>query len=133
MALATFLAFFFYRDGEGLVRAVGRILARLAGDLGDELLVTIDSTVRSVVHSVFGTALAQAAVAVIALLIAGIPGALPPGMATFFLSMVPIGPPLVWGAPRSGCSDRDRSAGQSSWWRGDSWRSAALMTSSSRI
>lgn len=97
IALATFIAFFFYRDGEGLVRAVGRILARLAGDLGDELLVTIDSTVRSVVHSVFGTALAQAAVAVIGLLIAGVPGAFSLGVATFFLSLVPIGPPLVWG------------------------------------
>ncbi|MEO7761598.1 MAG: AI-2E family transporter, partial [Casimicrobiaceae bacterium] len=97
MTLATFIAFFFYREGEALVRATREILENLAGDLGDELLTTIDNTVTGVVHGIFGTALAQALVALIGFLIAGVPGALLLGMATFFLSMIPIGPPLVWG------------------------------------
>src|SRR5258707_5065387 len=35
--------------------------------------------------------------ALIGLVIAGVLGALLLGMATFFLSMIPVGPPLVWG------------------------------------
>ncbi len=97
MVLATFIGFFFYRDGDLLVRGTRKILEKLAGDLGDELLTTIDNTVTGVVHGIFGTALAQAAVAVVGFLIAGVPGALLLGMATFFLSMIPVGPPLVWG------------------------------------
>lgn len=97
MVLAVFICFFFYRDGEMLIRAARKILERLAGDLGDELLTTIDSTVTGVVHGIFGTALAQASAAVISFLIAGVPGALLLGLATFFLSLIPVGPPLVWG------------------------------------
>ena len=97
LVLATFIGFFFYRDGETLVAAVRKILERLAGELGDDLLVTIDNTVAGVVNGIFGTALAQAAVAMIGFLIAGVPGALTLGTITFFLSMVPVGPPLVWG------------------------------------
>ena len=97
LVMAIMIAFFFYRDGENLVRVSGKILEKLAGDLSDELLVTIDNTVTGVVHGIFGTALAQAAVAVLGFLIAGVPGALVLGTATFFLSMIPIGPPLVWG------------------------------------
>jgi len=97
MVLATFIGFFFYRDGDLLIRGTRKILEKLAGDLGDELLTTIDNTVTGVVHGIFGTALAQAVVAVIGFLIAGVPGALLLGIATFFLSMIPVGPPLVWG------------------------------------
>jgi len=97
LTFAVFVGFFFYRDGEMLVRAAGRILEKLAGNLGGELLLTIESTVTGVVHGIFGTALAQAITAVIGLVIAGVPGALLLGMATFFLSMIPVGPPLVWG------------------------------------
>lgn len=97
MVFATFVGFFFYRDGEVLVQATRKILAKLAGNLGDELLSTIDNTVTGVVHGIFGTALAQALVAVIGFLVAGVPAALALGTATFFLSMIPIGPPLVWG------------------------------------
>lgn len=97
MTVATFIGFFFYRDGETLVRAARQILRKLAGELGDSLLQTIDHTVAGVVHGIFGTALAQATVAVIGFLIADVPGALALGTATFFLSMIPVGPPLIWG------------------------------------
>jgi predicted PurR-regulated permease PerM len=97
LVLAVFIGFFFYRDGEDLVRAIRKILEKLAGDLGEGLLVTIDNTVTGVVNGIFGTALAQAVVAMIGFLIAGVPGALTLGAVTFFLSMIPVGPPLVWG------------------------------------
>lgn len=97
LVLATFIVYFFYRDGDELVQAGRTILRKLAGGLGDELLATIESTVTGVVHGIFGTALAQAMVAVIGFVVAGVPAALALGAATFLLSMVPIGPPLVWG------------------------------------
>ncbi len=46
--------------------------------------------------SVYGTALAQAVVAGIGFAIAGVPRAGLLTLLTFFLSVVPIGPPLVW-------------------------------------
>jgi predicted PurR-regulated permease PerM len=97
LTFATFIAFFFYRDGESLVQAARTILAKLAGDLGDTLLATINGTVIGVVHGIFGTALAQALVALIGFVVAGVPGAPALAAATFLLSMVPVGPPLVWG------------------------------------
>jgi len=97
LVFAAFVGYFFYRDGEALVEAARKILARLAGPLGDELLATIASTVAGVVNGIFGTALAQALVALLGFLVAGVPGALALGTATFFLSMVPVGPPLIWG------------------------------------
>jgi predicted PurR-regulated permease PerM len=97
LAFAAFIAFFFYRDGDALVQAARAILLKLAGDLGDTLLSTINGTVIGVVHGIFGTALAQAVVALVGFLLAGVPGALALASATFLLSMVPIGPPVVWG------------------------------------
>ncbi len=97
LALAMFIGFFFYRDGEALALALRTALDRLAGGLGRELLQTIHATVTGVVHGIFGTALAQAAVALVGFLIAGVPAAFLLAVATFFLSVLPIGPPLVWG------------------------------------
>jgi len=96
MVFAAFIGFFLYRDAEALIQALRNGLSRLAGDLGEELLSTIHDTVAGVVQGVFGTALAQAVVAVIGFLIAGVPGAFLLGAATFFLSLIPIGPPLLW-------------------------------------
>jgi predicted PurR-regulated permease PerM len=97
MVVATFIGFFFYRDGELLMASIRKALDRLAGELATNLLSTIQHTVTGVVHGVFGTALAQAMVAVAGFLIAGVPAALLLGVGTFFLSLIPIGPPLIWG------------------------------------
>jgi predicted PurR-regulated permease PerM len=42
-------------------------------------------------------------------LIAGVPGAVLLGFATFFLSMVPIGPPLIWGGAAAWLYGQDQS------------------------
>jgi predicted PurR-regulated permease PerM len=97
LVLASFIGFFFYRDGEALVLAVRRLLDKIAGGLGKALLETIDSTVTGVIHGIFGTALAQALVALAGFLIAGVPAAFLLAVATFFLSIIPVGPPLIWG------------------------------------
>lgn len=97
MTFAAFIGFFFFRDGDSLIQTLRVGLEKLAGTIGAQLLTTIHGTVAGVVHGIFGTALAQALVAWIGFLIAGVPGAFLLGVATFFLSMVPIGPPLIWG------------------------------------
>ena len=96
MVFALFVGFFFYRDGESLIQMLRYGLNKLAGHLGVELLTTIHHTVASVVQGVFGSALAQAIVATIGFMIAGVPGAFLLGAATFFVSLLPIGPPIFW-------------------------------------
>lgn len=97
LVMATFVAFFFYRDGESLMASIRKVLERLAGSLAGEILATTQHTVTGVVHGVFGTALAQALVAVAGFTIAGVPGALLLGIGTFFFSLAPVGPPIIWG------------------------------------
>jgi predicted PurR-regulated permease PerM len=97
LVLAVFIGFFFYRDGDTLLDCIRKSLDKLAGPLGEELLVTIDGTITGVVYGTFGTGLAQGLVALIGFLIAGVPGAFLLGTATFFLSILPIGPPIIWG------------------------------------
>jgi predicted PurR-regulated permease PerM len=53
--------------------------------------------VKGVVYGLIGTALAQAAVALVGFLIAGVPGATLLAALTFVLSLVPMGPVLLWG------------------------------------
>ena len=62
-----------------------------------EVLDIIVSTTRSVFIGIVGTAAAQAVVAFIGFLIAGVPGAFLLSVGTFVLSVVPMGPVLLWG------------------------------------
>jgi len=48
------------------------------------------------VYGILGTALTQAVVAGIGFVIAGVPGASVLALLTFFLSVLPMGPPLIW-------------------------------------
>ncbi len=96
--IALFVAFFFYRDGERVRRLLIEGMVRLAGpQYGAQIISTAQSAVKGVVYGLLGTAFAQAAVAVIGFLIAGVPGAFLLGALTFILSLVPMGPVLVWG------------------------------------
>src|SRR4029453_18269321 len=63
---------------------------------GKHLLAVAGNTVRGVVYGILGTALVQAVMAGIGFLIAGVPGAALLALLTFFLSVVPVGPPLIW-------------------------------------
>ena len=97
LSLTAFIAFFFYRDGAALMAAAQTATHRIAGYLAPGLLQTVGGTVQGVVYGLVGTAIAQGLVAVIGFLIAGVPGAPLLGFLTFLLSMVPVGPPLIWG------------------------------------
>ncbi len=95
-ALIAFIGFFFYRDGVALARTLRNGISRVAGNLTDPLLEIVGSTVNAVIYGLVGTGLAQGVAAVIGFLIAGVPGALLLGFITFFLSIVPAGPPALW-------------------------------------
>lgn len=97
MSLATFIGFFLYRDGDALVHALGGTMDRLAGPRAADLLNLINNTVKGVMYGLLGTALAQGFVAAIGFAIAGVPAVLLLAMATFLLSLIPLGPPLIWG------------------------------------
>ena len=76
LTLSIVFAFFFYRDGPRLAAFVLSLLERLIGDRAQYYLDLVAGTVQRVVNGVIGTAAAQAVLALIGFLIAGIPGAL---------------------------------------------------------
>ncbi|WP_313519120.1 AI-2E family transporter [Pseudomonas sp.] len=96
LALSLVLVFFFYRDGPRMADFVLRLLERLIGERADHYQRLVAGTIQRVVNGVIGTAAAQALLAMIGFAIAGIPGALVLGLLTFVLSLIPVGPPLVW-------------------------------------
>lgn len=97
LALVLFVVFFLYRDGTKVSHALYVGAHKLGGELGEEMLEKTRGTVVGVMLGIVGTAAAQGTVAMLGFLIAGIPAAVLLGFATFFLSMIPIGPPLIWG------------------------------------
>ncbi|MDD2833092.1 MAG: AI-2E family transporter [Methylotenera sp.] len=97
LLLVVFVAFFFYRDGRWLAQSVVAMAHRLGGSFGEEMLRLSCNTAKGVMLGIFGTAVAQASVALLGFLIAGVPMPLLLALATFFLSVVPVGPPLIWG------------------------------------
>ena len=97
VSLAVFVSFFLYRDGEAIVAALQRGMDKLIGAPGAHVADTVCRTVRGVMYGLLGTALAQAAVAAVGFLLAGVPAVALLSVATFLLSLVPVGPPLVWG------------------------------------
>lgn len=97
LMLSVLIVFFLFRDGESVTAHLAAVLERLAGARGRHLLHLAHGTVGGVVYGIIGTALAQGVLAGIGFAVAGVPGALLLGLATFFLSAVPVGPPLIWG------------------------------------
>lgn len=96
LALSLVLVFFFYRDGPRMAAFVQSLLRRLIGTRAEHYQSLVAGTVQRVVNGVIGTAAAQALLALIGFYIAVVPGALVLAIITFVLSLIPMGPPLVW-------------------------------------
>ena len=96
LALSILVTFFLLRHGVSVTERLTAGTRRIAGERGQHLLEVAGNTVRGVVYGILGTALVQAVMAGIGFLIAGVPGAGLLALLTFFLSAVPVGPPLVW-------------------------------------
>jgi predicted PurR-regulated permease PerM len=96
ITFSVFICFFFYRDGPAITARAQAVMERLAGHRAKQLIEVTAGTVSRVVNGILGTALAQSVLALLGFWIAGLPGAMLLGLLTFFLSIIPMGPPLVW-------------------------------------
>ena len=96
LTFSVFIAFFFYRDGNGITPRIRSAVKRIAPTRGSRMLDVAGDTTRAVVYGILGTALAQGVLMGIGLYVAGIKAAPLLGLVTFFLSPVPVGPPIVW-------------------------------------
>ena len=95
-ALALFFAGLLYAKGEALGAVVDRVAFRLGGESGRRQVAIVRSTVRGVFKGVLGTCAVQAILAAIGFWISGVPKPLALGMGTFFLSVIPGGPTILW-------------------------------------
>ncbi|MDH3527915.1 MAG: AI-2E family transporter [Gammaproteobacteria bacterium] len=96
ISFSVLICFFFYRDGPAITTRVQAVMERLTGHRARNLIEVTAGTVSRVVNGILGTSLAQSVLALIGFWIADVPGAMLLGLLTFFLSIMPMGPPLVW-------------------------------------
>ncbi|MFM2170506.1 MAG: hypothetical protein RI957_735 [Verrucomicrobiota bacterium] len=96
IALSIILTFFILRDGQELGARLAVAASRIAGARGQRLITVAGNTVRGVVYGIIGTAVAQGILAGLGFGLSGVPAAALLGVLTFFLSAVPVGPPMVW-------------------------------------
>lgn len=96
LALSALIVYFFWRDGAVIADRVRRMAERVAGPRALQLADVAHGTIRGTVYGILGTALAQGLLAAVGFAIAGVPSAALLGVGTFFLSAVPVGPPLIW-------------------------------------
>ena len=94
--LALFIAFFFYLYGEPLAVRLRFILLRIAGERADRLIDVTGATVRGVVYGILLTAIVQGILTAFGLWLSGVPRPVLLGAVAGFLSVLPIGAPLVW-------------------------------------
>lgn len=96
LALSLFIAYFFYRDGSEGAKRIKTIAVQLWGDRSLRLIEVAAGTMRGVIYGIIGTGIVQAILTGFGLWLAGVPGAFLLGIVTFFLALIPVGPPLVW-------------------------------------
>src|SRR5664280_158816 len=74
LAFSIFVAFFLFRDGIVVSGHLANVVERIAGEQGKHLLIVAGKNIHGAVYGILGTALLQAIVTGIGLLIAGVPG-----------------------------------------------------------
>jgi predicted PurR-regulated permease PerM len=96
LLLSCVLVFFFYIGGVRGRFWLEGTLFHIGGNRAVELLHVAASTVKSVVYGIIGTAAAQGLLAAIGFAIAGVPMVFALGLGTAVLSLIPMGPGLLW-------------------------------------
>jgi predicted PurR-regulated permease PerM len=94
--ITLFFVFMFYWQGAHIAEIGHRALGKLVGNGSRRYVEIVSSTLKNVINGIVGTALAQAVLSIIGFWIAGVPGAVMLGAATFFLGLIPMGAPLIW-------------------------------------
>lgn len=93
--LTTFALFFFFRDGERMVRGV-RDLLPMEPRHKDAILARFYDTLSAVVQGTLATSLAQGLLAAFGFWVLGVPFVILLSAAAAFLSLLPMGAPVVW-------------------------------------
>jgi predicted PurR-regulated permease PerM len=96
ITLGVLISYFFFRYGTRVAARLSTLIEKFGGAGGQHILNVSKSTLIGVVYGLLGTAVAQAALAAFGFWVAGVPGATFLGLITFFLSFIPMGPPLLW-------------------------------------
>lgn len=98
LCFAVMSLFFFYRDGQTILNQVSKALEMVIGPRIHHYLDTISETTRAVVYGVGLTAVAQAVLAGLSYLVAGVPNPMVLTIVTFLLALIPFGTPLAYGS-----------------------------------
>ncbi|BCI68659.1 hypothetical protein AA0242T_3170 [Acetobacter aceti NRIC 0242] len=96
LAMALFIAFFFWLSGDSLGRTIRQLISRVAGRHADRILRIVGGTVRGTVYGLLGTAIVQGVLTGVGFFIVRVPEPVLFGTLAAFLSVLPIGAPLVW-------------------------------------
>lgn len=96
ITLGVIISYFFFRHGMHVAVRIRALIDKFGGNHGQHLLKVTKDTLIGVVYGILGTALLQGVVAALGFWIAGVPGATFLGLMTFFFSLIPMGPPLIW-------------------------------------
>jgi predicted PurR-regulated permease PerM len=94
--MAIVFAFWFHIQGEQITKVLHDALSYIVGPSSRSYWTVAQNTIQGVINGVIGTAIIQAVLLSIGFAIAGVPGVLLLGVATFFLSLIPMGPPLLY-------------------------------------
>jgi predicted PurR-regulated permease PerM len=96
LTISVLTAYFLYRDGTEVAARMQAGMERIAGVRAHHLIGVAGNTVKGVVYGIMGACLVQGVLAGLGFWIAGVPGPALLGLLTFFLALLPIGPPLIW-------------------------------------
>ena len=93
---ALFIAFFFWVYGDRLGTHIRAIIRRIAGSYAERLIVVTGQVIRGTVYGLLGTALVQGILTAFGLWLTGVPRAVLLGTLAGFVSVLPIGAPMIW-------------------------------------
>jgi len=96
LTLGVIIAFFLFRHGVEVASRLTVLIDKFLGPRGQHLLRVSKNTMIGVVYGMMGTAVAQGTLSAIGFAIAGVPAPVFLGFATFILSFLPMGAPLIW-------------------------------------
>lgn len=97
LGMAMMTLFFFYKDGQNLVRQIRQALKNIIGNRIDGYIDSVGATTQAVVYGIGATAAAQALLAGIGYFVAGAPSPILLTLLTFIVALIPFGTPFAWG------------------------------------
>ena len=98
LGMALMTLFFFYRDGNSLMRQIRQALRNIIGNRIDGYIDSVGTTTQAVVYGIGLTALAQALLAGIGYYFSNSPSPILLTIITFIVALIPFGTPFAWGA-----------------------------------